>query len=397
MWRNRRYILFLGDSSIASIGYSLYTIAIPLFSYIYSHSILFTGLILFTEYGIYSLTSLVGPVIDNIRDKRFIFILSYPLMALSSILLGLLVLYNMLLPVEFVVLVAAISIGWDFAWTADHVAIPLLVEDDQLMRANGYADAIIGTHSVGGFAVGGVILLILGPAYIFFIYGVLLLISAVLYAFIPLPGAEAQTSSRSYIDGWRYLFREKRSLLYLSIFLASIAFFSFAPQLYITYLSAGSFAYTLNFVMFLSGTSIAGLVLGRLNPGGSTWAMMFVSAIGTGLLLLAGVLLYSHADFDFLIWLTLGAMYSVRVVAFRVYLQRSVDKNMLGRAVSSLYTFRGVTSSAGILMLPFFVLKLGVNLSSSVFAVLICAITIAFFLESRTKRPDGVQVLRTAE
>lgn len=386
MLRNRRYLLYIGDSAIASLGYSLYYIAIPLFSYIYSHSILFTGLILFTEYGIYSLTSLVGPVVDNIKDKRFIFILSYPVMAISSILLGFLVLEGWLLAPEFIALIAVISIGWDFAWTADHVAIPLLVEDDQLMKANGYADAIIGTHSVGGFAAGGIILLILGPAYIFFLYGILLAVSAAVFIFIPLPGAEVHQSSKGYLEGWKYLFREKKNLLYLSIFLASIAFFSFAPQLYITYLSKSNFAYTINLVMFLSGSSIAGLVLGRLNPQRGTWGMVFISAIATGLLLLAGVAFFDNIDFDFIIWLTLGAMYSVRIVAFRVYLQRTVDKNMLGRAVSSLYTFRGITSSAGILIIPVLVVRIGAGYSSLAFSILICAVTVAFLIESRSRR-----------
>lgn len=47
-------VFCITEDSFMNIGYNLYQITIPLFSFIYSHSIVFTGIILFVEYGIYA-------------------------------------------------------------------------------------------------------------------------------------------------------------------------------------------------------------------------------------------------------------------------------------------------------------------------------------------------------
>ena len=46
---NSRYIIYNAEHAFSSFGYSLYTITIPAFSYVFSGSIVFTGLTLFVE------------------------------------------------------------------------------------------------------------------------------------------------------------------------------------------------------------------------------------------------------------------------------------------------------------------------------------------------------------
>ncbi|MDG7008573.1 MAG: hypothetical protein JRN06_10080 [Nitrososphaerota archaeon] len=81
--RNGRYLVYNAEHAFASFGYSLYTITIPAFSCVFSGSILFTGLTLFVEYGIYSVTFLAGPIVDRVVDKRRVLITSAAIAALA--------------------------------------------------------------------------------------------------------------------------------------------------------------------------------------------------------------------------------------------------------------------------------------------------------------------------
>ena len=74
--KNRKFHLYLFRVALTGFAFSIYTIFIPIFSYLYSRSILFTDIVLFSQYGIYSLTFMVVPVVDRVRNKRTIFAIS---------------------------------------------------------------------------------------------------------------------------------------------------------------------------------------------------------------------------------------------------------------------------------------------------------------------------------
>ena len=81
--KNRSFHLYLLKVALTSLAFSVYSIFIPIFAYKYSGSLVFTGVVLFAQYGIYSLVFLIGPVVDRVRNKRNIFALSYSSMAAS--------------------------------------------------------------------------------------------------------------------------------------------------------------------------------------------------------------------------------------------------------------------------------------------------------------------------
>ncbi len=85
--RNRKFIIYNAKISATNFGYTLYMITIPAFSYIASGNLAFTGLTLFVEYCIYSLTFLVGALVDRVEDKRFIIMLWEAIIGIAAVLL----------------------------------------------------------------------------------------------------------------------------------------------------------------------------------------------------------------------------------------------------------------------------------------------------------------------
>ena len=159
---NRRFHLYLIRVAFTSFAFSLYVLVIPLFAYLYSGSLVFTGLVMFAQYGTYTLTFLNGPIIDRIRNKRAVFVGSYGTTAIIALFLAIIISLNLLTPSILIISVALMAMSDNFAWTAGHTVLPLIVEKDDFFRASGYAHLISGTHAIGGFAVAGLILIFIG-------------------------------------------------------------------------------------------------------------------------------------------------------------------------------------------------------------------------------------------
>ncbi|HEV2449818.1 MAG TPA: hypothetical protein VGU43_05360, partial [Thermoplasmata archaeon] len=82
--RNRRYLLYLTSSSLASTGYAVYSVSVLFLAYGLSGNLLVAGLVLFIEYGVYSCTFLFAPLVDRARDKRTLLLVVFPPMGAAS-------------------------------------------------------------------------------------------------------------------------------------------------------------------------------------------------------------------------------------------------------------------------------------------------------------------------
>jgi hypothetical protein len=117
---NRRFYLYLIRVAFISFAFSLYVLVIPVFAYLYSGSLIFTGLVLFAQYGAYALTFLTGPLVDRIKNKRTIFVGSYGTIAIIALFLDIVIHLNLITPSILIISVAMIAMSDNFAWTAGH-------------------------------------------------------------------------------------------------------------------------------------------------------------------------------------------------------------------------------------------------------------------------------------
>jgi DHA3 family macrolide efflux protein-like MFS transporter len=358
--RNRKFLLYEASAIASTTGYAVYSIAIPWLAYLNSGSFLVVGLVLFLEIGIYSLTFLAAPLVDRAEDKRFVFLIGYPIQAVAAGILAYAAAHGELSLGLLLLLVSVLAVAWDFEWAVFQVAPRLLLPKDELFAGQGLAGALGGGVQVGGYAVGAGLILLSGAAGSGYLYAGLLIVATLLASLVALRGG--RSTEREYLagflEGWRYLLgtREGRPLLQLGVLDGVEGFFAAAPPVLIT-LFAGrvfanpSLAYGVLFTAFVVGGVVMDLLLGHFNPRGRVGAVLVgglsVSAVA---LYLTGVFppsLVLTASAWFVAGLAMGAYYSGK----NTFLWGYVPANRLARVTSNLYVFPGVSGAIGAIAL----------------------------------------------
>ena len=378
--KNRSFHLYLLKVALTSLAFSVYSIFMPIFAYKYSGSLVFTGVVLFAQYGIYSLVFLTGPVVDRVRNKRNIFALSYSSIAAFSMFLAVMLYMNFLTPAILLAVVIAIAISDNFAWTAGHIVLPFLVNKSDFFRANGYAHLISGTHAVGGFVLAGVILIFLGDFESIVLYSTAMAAAFVVILFIPLVTRHSVTVKGGFTEGWRYLVLNHKPLIMTSLYLSLISFFGLAPALFILQGTAGSSWYIILYASFMVGGSVAGPLLGMMNLKKGIGYVIVSSAMAYALLIMASSYLFAVPFAEILVWVVSGISFNFSIMLFNVYLQGSVREDFLGRSASSLYTFRGISTSFGVLAMPILILHFGLSMTSFIQILLVIPVSICIIV-----------------
>ncbi|MGA8603470.1 MAG: hypothetical protein WB788_00170 [Thermoplasmata archaeon] len=357
--RNRRWLLWEVSATAATVGYSVYAISIPWFAYQVSGSFLVVGLVLFAEVGIYSLTFLVGPLVDRAQNKRTVYIACYPAQAVAAAVLGLAIGEGFLsLPLLFG-LIAFISLLWDFTWAANNVTPRLLLNPDQLFRAQGLGTLLGGATQLGGFSGGALIVVVVGPSGGLLLYAAFL--AAATFLVIPLSIPSPAQPKAAYLadfrEGWKYFSGKSGSALRQ---LASVelvrGFFSTAPTLLIVVVAARLFvgstnAYGILFVSWVIGGIAIALFLGEWNPRRSIGWILIGSSTASGLLVAAavwpGLALLPAAT----IWFLFGASGTAYTAVLYVYLRGAYPPVVIGRITANLYLFTGTAGAIGAFVL----------------------------------------------
>jgi hypothetical protein len=358
--RNRRFVLFEASATAASVGYSVYAISIPWLTFRFTGSLLLVGLVLFAEYGVYSLTFLVAPWVDRARNKRTIFLACYPVQAVAAALIGAALADRFLTSVLLLGLVAFISFLWDFPWAAYNIVPRLLLSSDQLFRAEGFAGLLGGATQIGGYTAGAILVVFVGPSGGMFLYAVLLGVGTVLAALVSLPSPASGIPSRywaEFRDGWKHFSRKaERSLLQLGSAELVRGFFAVAPALLITLvaarvLSGNGSAYSALFASWVIGGVVVGLILGELNPRRQVGWILLGTSLTEGTFVLFAVLLAPYPLPSALLWFLIGASGTAYLSSLYAFLRGAFPADSIGRITANLYVFTGLSSSAGAVVL----------------------------------------------
>lgn len=357
--QNRQYLLWLGSSASASVGYSVYSISIVWLAYVATHSYTVIGMVLFAEYATYAATFLVAPFVDRVRNQRTIYLVCYPLQAVAAFTFGV-AYYRGFLTVPLLLgLIVFISLLWDLAWAAYQAAPRLLLSPDEQFAAGGVAGAIEGGNSIAGYATGGVLILFVGAAGGMFLYAALLGVGALLAVGLSIrPGpAKEGNFGESFRSGWHALTAEPgHSLLQVATVDAVRGFFLPGAALLITVISVTTFAaagtaYGVLFTTYVIGGVVAGLALGWVNPRGRAGVVMVGSLIAGGIAFVAVGVVPPILALSASTWLLIGFALTGYIDAKLAFVRGSVDPNKLARVSSNMYLLPGITSAVGALVL----------------------------------------------
>lgn len=357
--RNRQYLLWLASSDAASVGYSVYSISIVWLIYVATHSYALIGLVLFVEYATYAGTFLLAPLVDRAANQRSVYLVCYPAQALAATLLAVAASRGFLTVPLLLGLIFLISVLWDLAWAAYQAAPRLLLTPEELFAAGGVSGAIGGANSIAGYATGGILIVLVGPAGGMYLYAALLGVGAVLaigLSIRPAPSTEPGLGA-SFRTGWRVLTSEPgHSLFQLASVDAVQAFFTSGVALLITLISVRTFAsssvaYGLLFTTDVIGGVAAGLALGWANPRRRAGIVMVGSLLAGGLAFAAAGLTLPVLALSAVTWLWVGFALTGYTTSKLAFVRGTVEPNKLARVSSNMYLFPGVTSAVGALAL----------------------------------------------
>jgi len=356
LFRRRSFRGFFLAFGLGEAGYAIYAIGVLWLAVTVSHSAVFTGLVLAIEFGIYALSFLAGPIVDRAIDLRTILLVGYPIQAALALLLGFVALEGWLtVPILFA-LIVALSVVWDFTWTALNAVLPRIVPSDELFLANGLTGAVSGGNQIAGFAAGAALLLLVGsPALGMLLYGALNLAAAGASIAARAPRAPTAPTrlSDEFRDGWRYLVGTRvppvRSIVAFS---TAQGLFSAAGPLLITLLTFRSFAdparsYSVLFTAFALGGVAGSLVLGEVSPRAHAGRVLVGATIAEGLLLLVAVALAPSVAPSALAWAAVGFVDVGFYTTVVVFLQSATPTPLVGRTLSNAYLFRGSSRAVG--------------------------------------------------
>jgi hypothetical protein len=351
---NRRFLWYFVSGSASGVGYAIYAITAPFLAYSLTGGVLLPSAVLFVEYLAYSLTFLLGPVVDRTHDKRTILLASYPAMASVAVALGLAFTLGLLTPPLLLVLVTALSVLWDLPWMVNQAAPAWLLPSGALFRSQGLLAAAGGAIEILGYAGGGVLLATAASGASMFLYGGLLVIATA--SSVPLtltPRRDESTSLRSsFRAGWRrFQGTVGRPLRELAAFSVLRDLFVGAPTLLAVLLAPRfpnpAVAYSALFVGNIGGYVVGGLALGRWNPRSRIGSILLGSTVATGALLAVGYLATPLLALAVVLWLFAGVASAAYLGSKYAYLQGTVPPEALARTIANLYLFSGVASAIG--------------------------------------------------
>ena len=351
--RNPRFLLLEASGALSSAGYSIYAVTVLYLAYGLTGNLLVVGIALFLEYGIYALTFLFAPLVDRAKDKRTILLVCFPIQAATAGLLALELARGTLTIPFLLAAVAVLAIFWDLAWAVYMIAPRLVVGKDRLFAASGVSSALgVGTR-IAGYAGGGALVYFVGAQGGAATYAILLVLATLVTVPLALRGASAPDEPfwRAFVRGWAaFRGRVGRPLRQFAGLEVVYGFFAALPPLLLTEIAYERFAdpsaaYALLIVLYVLGGSAAGIVVGHFNPrrsvgllivlapvlaGGATLALL---AVPTDVVLIGGLLA------------VVDAAISARYEAKYAWVQAVFPPQQLGRAVSNIYLFTGISSA----------------------------------------------------
>ncbi len=356
---NRGFLLWVSSSEAANIGYAVYEITVLWLTYHLTSSFFLVGVVLFVEYGIYTLTFLFAPLVDRIANKQRILLLCYPLAAVTAASLGIAYSQGSLGVPLLLLLVGILAVFWDLLWAVAQVAPRLLVGADRLFLASGFSGAIGGANQIAGYSIGGALVLFVGPAEGAYLYAGLLALATALCVPLTLSSKPGAPSSflQDFRAGWQYFRRRAEPSLWPLIVVSTIAgFFTASPGLLIldssnTLFPDPALAYGILFTADVVGGVVAGLILGRLNPRTRIGGLLIGALIVAG-----GVMIITpYAAPSLLLsvvgWFVLGAGLTIHLTAKYNFLQGKFPPHALARIASNLFVFTGAAATAGAIVL----------------------------------------------
>jgi MFS family permease len=224
--KNKNFIFYVAGQAVSVLGDGVYQIAIMWLIMKITNN---KGLAVGGAFSIFSFGELIsgfisGPIADRFNKKRLLIITDF-LRAVVLFALYFLSVENLVNMYVIVLILLVLSILSPVFSTTQFTLMPLLVESDELLKANGTFNSFTTISRILGPALGGVLVGAFGYNACFLIDAISFLVSVATIAFIrykPIKVENIETKTvvsilKSFKEGYKYLISSK-FLIALSIY-----------------------------------------------------------------------------------------------------------------------------------------------------------------------------------
>lgn len=341
LWRNREFLRLLFGRLVTNAGDSLYTIAGTWLVYDLTQSSFYTGI----AGALFLLPPAVqfisGPLVDRWPLTRTlvwtqiiqaVLILSIPAAA-----------YSGHLSVELILLtIPLLALLNQFVYPAQNAALPRIVSESQLTRANSaFSFANQGTDMVFR-ALGGVLIAVLGAISLFVVDSITFVVAAISFVGVRMPPAEPDDDS-STIDVTGYLSDLRAGIEWLrgTVFaemMLTTAVTNFGSGVMIAVLPA--------FAAIRGGSILYGALLGAIGAGGLIGALaasrlthvkygsIRIVGLGSGFILWLGAVYSPWPALTVILFVLAGIPMGITNVMGQTLIQTVTPDELLGRVTS---------------------------------------------------------------
>jgi MFS family permease len=351
--RNWDFLRLLFGRLVTNAGDSLYAVTVMWLVYDITQSTVYTGiaesLLLFPMV----LSFLFGPFVDRWSITRILVVIQL----IQAIVISLLPLaaYTENLTIELLlVTIPLLALLNQFVYPAQSAALPLIVSEDQLARANSAFSFTLRGLDMLFEAFGGILIAFLGAVSLFVVDSVTFLVAALLFVGIQVPAVENPDEDTSEIDVSGYLadmregVRALRGSVLLEMAFATMVS-SFGTGMMLAVLPS--------FADIRAGPALFGAMLGALGVGRAVGAALASKLESSKF----GHLRIVTAGSGCILWL--GAVYTpwppLAVGLFALAWMPAGIAGVLGGTLEQIVTpdhllgrVASVTSSASTLLLP---------------------------------------------
>lgn len=202
---NRPFRRLYTGHAASKVGDELYFVAAMWLVYVLTGSTLYTGIAAFLARFPAAIGFLVGPVVDRAPLRRLL-VSAELIQALVVLVVPAAWVLDRLSVSLVLAVVGSLAMLERFSGPAQNAAIPRLVADRNLVRANSLASAGDRAIGAGAQAVAGGLIALVGAVALFALNAVTFLLSALCFALVVIPSTEKSgtvPSAREYADDVR--------------------------------------------------------------------------------------------------------------------------------------------------------------------------------------------------
>lgn len=357
LFTNRNYMLLWAGLTVSRFGYRFFNLAILWFVMQETGSALSLGMtvLCFTVPTII-IEPLAGVAADRF-DKKKIMVLSDIFTGSTMLIIAILMIYGSLaLPLLYALLVCLAASMALFNPSANS-SIPLLVQEEQLTKANSLNQLSTQGSNILGPALAGVLIGFVGNiGFLLIISGAAFIISAITESWIKVPRINnhkkdgKQSFVSEMLDGFQYVKKDK-ALLFLVIVGGIIINFFLAPlTIFFTYMSDYVFDVGASGLGFINSILAAGAMCGSLmimfNVFKDKYRMAVAGLLLEGIaLFIMGIALNYYATVAAAGLLGLGVCFAS--VGLNTMYQTMIPKEMMGRVLSLVSMLLGASVPLG--------------------------------------------------